>query len=50
MSKLILASNLPRAERPMQVVGAHMQKFCNCGGELVTAHVDGKAEAKSAAA
>lgn len=30
MKKLVLASNLPRPAKPTEVVGAHMQRFCNC--------------------
>jgi hypothetical protein len=30
VSKLILSSNLPKGKKPTPVVGAKMQKYCNC--------------------
>jgi len=29
-SSLVLASNLPGERKPTPVIGARMQKFCNC--------------------
>ena len=30
VTRIVLASNLPRPAKPTKVVGAHMQRFCNC--------------------
>lgn len=47
MGKLILASNLPRVERPTEVIGVRMQKFCNCS--KVKPRIDEKSEIDKAA-
>jgi len=46
--KIVLASNLPRPAKPTNVVGAHMQKHCNCHSVPVRPEEQAEAKAKVA--